>query len=95
MTNTSKLFSLLAVLLFSGCMTTGEVAKLDRDTYVVSTATGNGAYDNQEMLMASAKKATDFCAKQNKDMLRSDALLSHTGYGNREFMFSFKCVARN
>ena len=94
MTNESKFALSITLLVLGGCMVTSEVQQVDRDTYVVSTSTGAGGINNQKLMIASATKATEFCAKSGLDMVRAQSLLSHTGYDGREFMFNFRCVAK-
>ncbi|HEY9279513.1 MAG TPA: hypothetical protein VIP51_05505 [Eoetvoesiella sp.] len=89
-----KVVAVLGVALLSGCMSTSEVQQVDRDTYVVSSSTGAGAIDNQELMIASAQKATEFCAKSGLEMVRAEGLLSHKGFGKREMMFNFRCIER-
>lgn len=90
----SKILTLLVATLLVGCsmMSMSEVAKVDKDSYVVSASAKGRFIDNQELFVASSRKAADFCAEQGLDMVRDDSLLSHKGINNREFMFNFRCV---
>lgn len=91
MKTTVVLFTAIAL---TGCVSTSEIAKLDRDTYTVASSSTSAFIDNQKLLLESAKKATDYCDKQSKDMVRDDGLLSHQGLTKRQIMFNFRCVEK-
>ncbi|MDS1141740.1 hypothetical protein RE432_14965 [Pusillimonas sp. SM2304] len=95
MTNASKFIVLSLAAMLGGCMSTSEVQRVDRDNYIVSSSAGGNSIDNQELMIASAKKADEFCDSKGMDMLQTEGLLSHKGFNKREFMFSFRCVERS
>src|SRR3546814_12405452 len=82
----NKVVAVLGVALLGGCssMSTSDVARIDKDSYVVSASARGRFVENQELLVASSQKATEFCAQSGLDMAREDALLSHKGFNNRE-----------
>tara|TARA_R100000306_G_C4381657_1_gene145208 strand:- start:13138 stop:13365 length:228 start_codon:yes stop_codon:yes gene_type:complete len=75
-------------------MSVSEVQQVDRDTYIVSASAKGNTINNQELMIASAKKAREFCAQKGLDMLQVEGLLSHRGIGDREMMFNFRCVPK-
>lgn len=87
------LLALLSIAL-SGCVSTTQVAQLDRDTYVVSSSSSSAFIDNQSLLTTSAEKARKFCADQNKAMKQeTDRFIAPDhGFGRRQFMFHFRCI---
>lgn len=91
-----KIYGIFALLLaLAGCVSTGEVGRLDRDTYTVGVSTGNGAVSDSEMMLKAAQKASSFCAQKSMDMVRVDSTVdSHRGFGNRDVIFNFRCTAK-
>ena len=90
----SHLLACLLLISLSGCASTTDIAKLDRDTYVVSSSSSSVFISNQDLLTTSAAKARKFCANQNQEMEQvTDRFIEpDRGFGRRQFMFQFRCV---
>jgi hypothetical protein len=89
-----RLISVSAVaIILAGCVTTSEVVPAPDGMYVISAA--NDACGNCEPPQSRAtRRASAYCAKQNKTMVADDFDESgiDLGFGNR-YTLTFSCVA--
>jgi len=88
---------ILLSIVLSACVSTTQVAQVDRDTYVVSSSSSSVLINNQTLLTESAATARKFCLEQNKEMVedKDRFIAPDRGFGRRQFMFQFRCISKS
>jgi hypothetical protein len=72
-----------------------DVGQIDQDTYTVGASTTGTAVSDTDLLTRAAKRAMDFCAAKGQNMQRVHTMFDGMrGYGNREVVFNFRCMAK-
>jgi hypothetical protein len=88
-------FLAVAVVLVSGCMTTGDVIETGPDTYMVTSLACPACGGKSKAIVMALQKASGYCAAQGKRFLRGGLENEKWINGAGETILEFRCLSEN